>query len=234
MPPTDDFENQQTGSLETPQTEGAETPKAGEKKPDGVQMSKKAVIIWSLLGLLLLVILGSAVYEHFIVDVIFGRKDPDKKVLMPHIDFENYAGDEFCIEDFLGKPMVINFWATWCPNCVKEMPLFDRYVGQYGDRIQFLFIDFIDMGGEETKEDGLNFFQDKGYATDLLYFDTAYQLIDVYKQLGGSGNIPLPVTVFVDAEGYITWGLAGQINEITLLAKILELLASPEEGNGEE
>jgi thiol-disulfide isomerase/thioredoxin len=44
------------------------------------------------------------------------------------------------IEDFKGKPVFINLWATWCPPCIAEMPELQKLYSAYGDKVQFLFI----------------------------------------------------------------------------------------------
>lgn len=41
--------------------------------------------------------------------------------------FERPEGGEFVLADFKGKPLVLNFWATWCPPCITELPLLDRF-----------------------------------------------------------------------------------------------------------
>lgn len=41
--------------------------------------------------------------------------------------FDKPGGGKLALADFLGKPLLLNFWATWCPPCVKEMPLLDRF-----------------------------------------------------------------------------------------------------------
>ena len=41
--------------------------------------------------------------------------------------FENPAGGEVVLADLRGKPLVLNFWATWCPPCVEELPMLDRF-----------------------------------------------------------------------------------------------------------
>ncbi|MCL2817788.1 MAG: TlpA family protein disulfide reductase [Clostridiales bacterium] len=224
-PQTDDFEMTQAGDLPVPQTEGAETPKAEEAKPDGVHMSKKAVVVWSALALLLLVIFGTAIYQHFFVDIILNPPDKNK---MPSIVFEDAAGEEFNIEDFRGELLVINFWTTKCQYCVEEMPLFKDKSADYGDEIRFLFINVVGWNGEK-KENGLGFFQNNGYEMDL-YFCT----INQFARMPETASLPLPYTIFVDAEGYIVDYHIGKISENRLLAGIHALLDPPENENGNE
>ena len=45
--------------------------------------------------------------------------------------FERPGGGEIGMADLRGKPMVLNFWATWCPPCVEEMPLLDRFAREH-------------------------------------------------------------------------------------------------------
>jgi thiol-disulfide isomerase/thioredoxin len=43
------------------------------------------------------------------------------------LEFETPAGGQLALASFRGRPVVLNFWATWCPPCVREMPLLDRF-----------------------------------------------------------------------------------------------------------
>jgi thiol-disulfide isomerase/thioredoxin len=55
-----------------------------------------------------------------------GRVDPS----LWSASFESPAGSPFTLQAFRGKPLVLNFWATWCPPCVEEMPLLDAFSRQ--------------------------------------------------------------------------------------------------------
>jgi len=117
-------------------------------------------------------------------------------------------GNAFRLSDFRGKPVVLNFWASWCPPCKAEMPDFDKLYGELGDEIQFMMIDLVD-GRRETVEIGARFIQAQGYGFPVL-FDTQYEAASAYNVSG------IPATYFIDAQGYIVSNVTGQLNETRL------------------
>ncbi|MDD0813046.1 TlpA disulfide reductase family protein [Curvibacter sp. HBC28] len=56
-----------------------------------------------------------------------GALDPAQAQALWALKFERPGGGELALADFKGKPLLINFWATWCPPCVEELPLLDRF-----------------------------------------------------------------------------------------------------------
>ncbi len=123
-----------------------------------------------------------------------GDNGPEK---LQAFDFTVYDADgaEAKLSDFYGKPIIINFWATWCQYCVDEMPLFEEKYKKYEDDIHFLMVNCID-GQRETKEKGQKFIEDKGY-TFPVYYDTDFDAATVYEVYS------MPTTVFIDQDGYI-------------------------------
>ncbi|MCR4672365.1 MAG: redoxin domain-containing protein [Lachnospiraceae bacterium] len=117
--------------------------------------------------------------------------------LDPALDFyvEDADGNTVHLFDFSGKPVVFNFWATWCPYCVKEMDGFEEAYLLYGDEVQFMMIDVCD-GVQETKSKALDYVEEQGY-TFPVFFDTSGSAIASYGVTG------LPMTVFVNADGDI-------------------------------
>ena len=108
-----------------------------------------------------------------------------------------------------GKPLVINFWATWCPYCVQEMPDFQGIYHDYGDKISFAFVDSTD-GRRETKEAAQTWLAENGLDDLPAYYDTD---LDATATLGASS---LPSTVVVSANGEIMMAKAGRINDASM------------------
>jgi thiol-disulfide isomerase/thioredoxin len=108
-----------------------------------------------------------------------------------------------------GKPMVINFWATWCPYCVQEMPDFQGIFHDYGEKISFAFVDSTD-GRRETKEGAQAWLAENGLDDLPAYYDTD---LDATATFGASS---LPSTVVVSANGEILMAKPGRINDASM------------------
>lgn len=129
-------------------------------------------------------------------------------------DFTVYDGDgnEVRLSDFAGKPVVVNFWASWCPPCRNEMPHFEQLYGQVKEEVVFLMVNLTD-GKRETAEKARGFIEESGF-TFPVYFDTEQD--GAYRY----GISSIPVTVFVDRDGYISAGYLGGLDERTLTDEI--------------
>lgn len=127
---------------------------------------------------------------------------------MPDFTVYDLEGNPHKLSDFRGKPVILNFWATWCGFCEAEMPDFEEKYQQYGDQIHFLMVDVTD-GSQETVEKASAFVAERGF-TFPVYYDTAMEATAVY----GTGG--LPVTYFFDAEGYFVAWQQGMLSAETL------------------
>ena len=88
-------------------------------------------------------------------------------------DFTVYdaGGMPVKLSDYLGKPVIVNFWASWCGPCKSEMPEFEEAFKQYGDRIQFMMINLT--FGSETESSAKSLSEASRFAgsvTRLIYF----------------------------------------------------------------
>ena len=115
-------------------------------------------------------------------------------------DFTVYdlEGNAHKLSDFRGKPVLLNFWASWCGPCQMEMPDFQKYYESHGDKVNFVIVNLTD-GQQETVESASAFIAEKGY-TFPVYYDTD---IDAAVKYGVNA---VPVSYFIDAEGYfVAW-----------------------------
>lgn len=105
--------------------------------------------------------------------------------------------------DLIGKPIVLNFWATWCYYCKIEMPHFDEAAKKYTD-VTFMMVNYTD-GKRETVETASAYIGDNGY-TFPVYYDTALGAADAYAVEA------FPTTVFIDADGRIVKTYEGALS----------------------
>ncbi len=135
----------------------------------------------------------------------------------PDFSVINANGESVKLSDFEGKPVIVNFWATWCGPCKRELPDFEEKYQAYGDSIQFLMVDLAD-GKQETVEGAKDFVSAQGY-TFPVYFDTESSAANAY------GVSSIPMTVFINAQGEIVTYAVGMLNAATL-QKGIDLLLS--------
>lgn len=140
-----------------------------------------------------------------------GAEVPEEPQLTPAPDFTVYdtEGNAVSLSDFAGKPVIVNFWASWCGPCKSEMPAFEDAFVEYGDEIQFLMVNMTD-GNRETVEKASKFIEDQGY-TFPVYFDTDIDAAMTY------GVSSIPTTFLIDADGNIAAYAMGAINAEALL-----------------
>ncbi|MGH3443171.1 MAG: TlpA family protein disulfide reductase [Nitriliruptorales bacterium] len=111
-----------------------------------------------------------------------------------------------------GKPSVVNFWATWCPFCVDEMPEFERVHQEVAQDVRFVGIDL-----EDRDDLALKLAEETGVTYELVTDpDGTY-----FRAIRGRG---MPTTLFVDADGSIIHHQVGPMTGEQLRAFIDELL----------
>ena len=130
------------------------------------------------------------------------------KMMAPDFVITDKAGNTVHLSDFVGKPVVLNFWASWCGPCKMEMPDFDEKYNELGEEIHFLMVNMTD-GARETVKDAKAFIETQGY-TFPVYFDTEMDAAITY------GVSSIPTTYFIDSEGYVIAQARGAIDSATL------------------
>lgn len=125
-------------------------------------------------------------------------------------DFTVYDsdGNAYKLSEFEGKPVILNFWASWCGPCKSEMPDFEEAYKEYGEKIHFLMVNLTD-GYQETVNGAQKFIEDTGY-TFPIYFDTKQDAARTY------GVYSIPMTFFIDESGNIIAHGTGALDAKTL------------------
>lgn len=123
--------------------------------------------------------------------------------LAPDFTVLDKDGNKVKLSDYFGKPIVLNFWASWCYYCTVEMPDFEAAYKNNPD-IQFLMVNVTD-GDSETVDSAKKFINQNGYSFPV-FFDTELEAASTY---GASG---LPMTFFIAANGELTAYASGMLD----------------------
>ncbi len=136
-------------------------------------------------------------------DATPGETEGSDSKQAPDFTALDWEGNEVKLSDFFGKPIVLNFWASWCPPCKAELPDFEAACKKYEGKVTFLMVNMTD-GSRETVEVAKRFVESEGY-TFPVYFDTKYEASYNY------GVSSIPQTYFIDAEGNLVAYATGMI-----------------------
>jgi len=142
--------------------------------------------------------------------------DSDPDSLAPDFTVLDMAGNEVHLSDYFGKPIILNFWATWCGPCKSELPAFNNMYEKYKDDVHFLFINLTD-GSRETVEGVTQFMEEEGY-TFPVYFDTTMEAATKY------GAYSIPTTFLIDDEGIPVHSQMGAMPEDAIEQLITTLI----------
>lgn len=126
----------------------------------------------------------------------------------PDFTVQDLNGNAVSLSDFKGKPVVLNFWASWCPPCKGEMPDFESIYKLRGTEVHFLMVNLTD-GQQETLSTASGFIAEQSY-TFPVYYDTKLDAATKY------GVYSVPATYFIDADGNAVAHAAGAIDAATL------------------
>jgi len=129
--------------------------------------------------------------------------------------FERPDGGKLALADFAGKPLLLNFWATWCPPCVKEMPLLDQFARERrgaGWQVVGLAIDKIEPVREFLAKHPV------GYPIAVAGLDA----LEWLRSLGNVGG-GLPFSVVLDSRGALAQRKLGEITPPELAGWLMKV-----------
>lgn len=157
---------------------------------------------------------------------VFAAKTKNKEdVKVPNLVLYDQYGKKHNLEEYKGKVVVINFWATWCGYCVEEMPAFEKVYKELGSNQKDVII--LGVAGPKSKKNLNNVDVDKDKVIQFLKKNkiTYPTLMDeVGKSFDEYGIRALPVTYVINKKGYLEGFVNGAITEEQLRKAINETL----------
>ena len=111
---------------------------------------------------------------------------------VPEIQFQDSEGKALTLQDFRGKVVLLNIWATWCLPCRREMPTLDRLQGKLGGPDFQVLALSIDRGGFEAIT---TFYAEVGVKNLAMYLDSSTEAASTL------GAVGLPTTLLIDRDG---------------------------------
>ncbi|MCM8570034.1 TlpA family protein disulfide reductase [Gramella jeungdoensis] len=107
-----------------------------------------------------------------------------------NLKLKDINGDSVSLSDLKGKVIFMNFWATWCPPCVAEMPGINKLHNALGDEVAFVMLSM-----DQEFEKAIDYKERKEFG--LPIYEPVSQIPSMY------GSSQLPTTYVIDAEGYL-------------------------------
>jgi thiol-disulfide isomerase/thioredoxin len=125
----------------------------------------------------------------------------------PNFKVQDSAGNPVEFDSLKGKPIVLNFWASWCPPCIEELPIFDTVSQELEGEVVFVMVDLT--SDRETLEDAKVYIKENNLKFPV-YFDIDQDGAATY------GITAIPTTYFINADGFVVAGQVGGIDESIL------------------
>ena len=154
---------------------------------------------------------GTGGSESTTAEEVSGETAADARPVIPAVDFEleDQYGNIHRLEDYRGKTIFLNFWATWCLPCKAEMPdiqkLYEKSATEGEDAVIVLGVAAPNMGQEGSEEEIAAFMEEKGYTYPVL-MDTEGELFNSY------GIMSFPTTFMIDRDGNVFGYVSGMLS----------------------
>ena len=173
---------------------------------------------FALLGVIVLVLVGGSLAYNYLREQV----EPERTLTTSDSDttatdavteaypqardftVQDIDGNDVKLSEQFGKPLVVNFWASWCPPCKEEMPDFESVYQEMGEQVTFMMVNLVD-GSRETLETATDYITANGY-TFPIYFDVNQDAAYTYTITS------IPTTLFINAKGEIVASAVGAID----------------------
>lgn len=165
-------------------------------------MKKKRLVTRTIILAVLALAVGYTLYANM-------NKDKNHKIEIgkPAPDFAlvDMQGNKHRLSDYKGQGVFLNFWATWCKPCEREMPYIENQYQQFKDK----GVQVLAVNSEESELVVNKFIERKGLNFPVL-IDEDGQVQAAY------GINPLPITFLIDKEGNVVKSFTGELTEETI------------------
>lgn len=137
---------------------------------------------------------------------------PQVGQLAPDFTLTSLDGEQITLSELEGKPVVLNFWATWCPPCRVEIPILEAVSQSFEGEAIILGIDVQESPGT------VEAFVERFGMTYPVVLDQDGYVTKAYQVRA------FPTTYFIDSRGVVTEVFTGPLNEPLLRTRLIELL----------
>jgi len=154
-----------------------------------------------VIGIVAVILIGFILFNPSESQIAQEKETGIKKGdIAPNFELADVQGNTVKLSDFRGKKVILNFWATWCPFCVDEMPLFEEKFKERDDLV------ILGVNLQENKDTAVNFGKELNITYPLLLDpnSSVKRLYNVFTQ---------PVTYFIDEKGKIIDTKFGPLTE---------------------
>ena len=168
----------------------------------------KQICIYIISGVLA-VLIALLAFSGIFGCVGCGKKAADFSVV-------SETGKTVRLSDYEGTPVVVNFWASWCPPCKAELPDFEEAYHKYKGKVKFMMVNLTNFGSE-TKAKAEAFLAQSEYSVPV-YFDTKNSAANAYNVQA------IPMTLFIDENGKLVRSYNQMISGFLLETYIKDIL----------
>ena len=182
---------------------------------------KKYSKLFIIILLFIIVVISSKYWYQNLSNNYSTKPISDGSLEAEENDFRDFVvvdenGEERTLQSFLGKPIILNFWASWCPPCKAELPDFQDAYEKYGTQVEFVMVNLTD-GKRETEDIAKDYMNTNGY-TLPVYFDINQDAANAYSIYS------IPTTYFINKDGEMVTFVKGMIDSETLEEDIKMML----------
>ncbi|MFJ7737783.1 TlpA family protein disulfide reductase [Lysinibacillus sp. NPDC097287] len=176
---------------------------------------KKMGLIISLV--LIVTLIGIVVKNEFANDQTFNaliKKEDGTEQIAYETKLVRFDKSETTLEDYKGKILVLNFWASWCGPCINEAPDLNEFYKKKPKNVEFLA---INMTSKEKGVESVEKFADQYNIKFPIFLDEKGLLLKSFEIMG------YPTTIIIDTDGVVQYRVQGEVNQDELNELVSQL-----------